>query len=315
LVSEIEAGNIDVLFVVGGNPATAFPDADRTQKALASVGTLAVVDVLPTETTALATLVLPASGQLERADVPWLLDNYQLAVATQFTPAVVPPVADRKPVWWIFGALGERLGLDALGSGLTVDAATEEALLTPLARRSRGGTDEVFAARSGTVASGAVFGWVHERVLPNGRWRLAPAPLVAQLQDLAAAASTVREPAGLRLVAHRQLRTMNSQLRDIAAPGAPTAQIAVLVHPDRAEALGGDGATVEVRSPFGAVRGELRADAGMAIDAVAIAHGWDAPNVSKLTSADCEIDPLTGMVWQSALPVELSRVSNRESRD
>ena len=91
--------------------------------------------------------MLPAVGQLERADLPWLLDGYQLAVATQFTPAMVAPVAERWPVWRMFAALGERLGLDVLGGGLTAETATDEPLLRPLAERSRGGADAVFAAR------------------------------------------------------------------------------------------------------------------------------------------------------------------------
>ena len=81
--------------MVGGNPITALPDEARTRRALASLDTLAVIDVVATATTELGTHVLPAAGQLERADVPWLLDAYQLAVATQFTPAVVPPAAQR----------------------------------------------------------------------------------------------------------------------------------------------------------------------------------------------------------------------------
>jgi hypothetical protein len=40
-------------------------------------------------------------------------------------------------------------------------------------------------------------------------------------------------------------------------------------------------------------------------DAVAIAHGWAQPNVSALTSTTEAIDPLTGMVWQSGVPVTL----------
>ena len=160
LLSEIEARNVRTLLVVGGNPATAFPDARRTRAAFASLDTLAVIDVLPTETTALATHLLPAVGALERADVPWLLDGYQLAVATQFTPAMVAPVAERWPVWRMFASLGERLGLDVLGGGLTSAVATDELLLRPLAERSRGGADAVFAARHGIVESGAVFGWV-----------------------------------------------------------------------------------------------------------------------------------------------------------
>lgn len=297
LISEIEAGNVRTLFVVGGNPATAFPDAARTRAALTSLDTLAVVDLLPTETTALATHVLPAVGSLERADLPWLLDGYQLAVATQFTPAMVPPVADRWPVWRMFAALGERLDLDVLGGGLTADTASDELLLQPIAARSRGGADAVFAARHGVVGSGAVFGWVRA-VLPGGRWQLAPAPLVRQLADTPAARA-----GGLRLLAARQLRTMNSQLRDLAA-------VAVHVHPSTAEELGGDGAEVEVSSAHGVVRGTLRADPGLPPSGVRVPHGWASPNVSALTSADLDVDPLTGMVRQTAVPVEVRRINS-----
>lgn len=288
LLREIEAGNVRTLLVVGGNPATAFPDAERTRRALASLDTLAVIDVLPTETTQLATHVLPAVGSLERADVPWLLDGYQLAVATQYTPAMVPPVASRWPVWKMFAALGERLGLDVLGGGLTAATATDEALLRPLAERSRGGADAVFAARHGVVDSGAVFGWVR-RVLPGGRWQLAPAPLVAQLRE-----ASVPE-GGFQLIAMRQLRTMNSQLRDLA-------DVAVLVHPTVAARLGDE---VEVRSAAGVVRGPVRGDERVPPGAVAIPHGWSSPNVSGLTSGEDDVDPLTGMVRQTAIPVEI----------
>lgn len=293
LISEIEAQHVRALFVVGGNPATAFPDAQRTHDALASLETLAVIDVLPTETTALATHLLPAVDALERADLPTLLDNYQLAVATQFTPAMVAPVAQRWPVWRMFAGLGERLGLDVLGGGLTAATASDEALLTPIAKRSRGGADTVFAARSGVVASGAVFGWVR-RLLPEGRWQLAPKPLVYQLKTAAA-------PGGgqLQLIAHRQLGTMNSQLRELA-------EITVHVHPVKAAELGGDGTAVEIRGTHGTVRGIVRGDAHLAPDAVTIPHGWAAPNVSGLTSAEDDIDPLTGMVLQSAIQVNIT---------
>jgi anaerobic selenocysteine-containing dehydrogenase len=292
LLSEIEAGNVRTVFVVGGNPVTAFPDAPRTRAALASLDTLAVIDVLPTETTALATHLLPAVGALERADLPLLLDGYQLAVATQFTPAMVAPVAERRPIWHIFGALGERLGIDVLGRGQSLATATDEALLRPLAERSRGGAETVFAARRGIVDSGAVFGWVH-RLLPGGKWRLAPAPLLAQLAE-----AVPDPPTGLQLIAHRQLETMNSQLRELT-------DTAVMVAPARAAELGGDGTDVEVRVAGRVVTGKVRADKRIPVDVVAIPHGWSTPNVSDLTSGDDDIDPLTGMVRQSAIAAEI----------
>ena len=301
LISQIEAGNVRTLLVVGGNPATAFPDATRTRAALASLETLAVIDVLPSETTELATHLLPAVDALERADVPWLLDSYQLAVATQFTPALVAPVAERWPVWRMFAEVGERLGLDVLGGGLTADSATDEALLRPLAERSRGGADNVFAARHGVVDSGAIFGWPRQ-ILPEGRWRLAPSQLVSQLAEAHVSELGASGPASLQLIAHRQLRTMNSQLRNLA-------ETAVLVHVSQAEALGGDGTEVEVRTIGRSVRGIVKGDEHVPPGAVTIPHGWSTPNVSELTSAESDIDPLTGMVWQSAIPVEIRAVA------
>jgi hypothetical protein len=268
---------------------------------LASLETLAVADVLATETTELATHLLPALGALERADLPLLLDGYQLAVATQFTPAIVAPVAERWPIWRMFGAMGERLGLDVLGRGQTWDTATDESLLRPLAGRSRGGADAVFGARRGVVHSGAVFGWVH-RLLPGGRWRLAPQALLAQLTQLAETAPT--PSAGLQLIAHRQLGTMNSQLRALT-------DTAVMVASTRAAELGGDGTEVEVRVAGRVVTGAVRGDERIPHGVVAIPHGWSAPNVSDLTSADDDIDPLTGMVRQSGLPAEI-RASFRQ---
>jgi hypothetical protein len=38
-----------------------------------------------------------------------------------------------------------------------------------------------------------------------------------------------------------------------------------------------------------------------------IPHGWLEPNVGRLTSAEHEIDPLTGMVLQSGLAVDVER--------
>jgi anaerobic selenocysteine-containing dehydrogenase len=307
LVGEIESGHVRVLFVVGGNPVTAWPDAARTTAALASLDTLVVIDVLPTETTELATHVLPAVGQMERADLTWLLDNYQLAVAAQQTDAVVDRVEDRQPMWWTFGQLGERLGLEVLGRGIVTDETDERTLLDTITARSRDGS-ALDDAPSAVVHSGAVFGWVHQRVLPDGRWRLAPAALVAQLASALNVDESSTYISGgdvFILVPHRQLRTMNSQLRDISAPGGRTESVSVLLHPDRLEALGGEGHLVVARSAFGCVDGIVKGDDRLHHDAVAIAHGWAQPNVSALTSTTEAIDPLTGMVWQSGVPVTL----------
>jgi anaerobic selenocysteine-containing dehydrogenase len=263
-----------------------------------------VIDVIETDTTPLATHLWPAAAQLERADVPWLLDAYQLAVASQFTPAVVAPAHERRPVWRMFAELGEALGFSVLPKGIDLDDASDESLLARIGDTSREGADALLAARHGVVHSGAVFGWVGERVLPDGRWRIAPQPLV----ELFSTIESAHVQPSLALIPQRQLRKMNSQLRDIAAPGGRVDDIAVRVNPDDAHANGvSDGDRVIVRSAHGATRGTVRFDDALTRGAVAIAHGWATPNACELTSADHDIDPLTGMVHQSGVAVTLTK--------
>jgi anaerobic selenocysteine-containing dehydrogenase len=319
LVSEIESGNIRVLFVVGGNPVTALPDRRRTEAALASLDALIVLDVVETETTRLATHVLPVAGQLERGDLTWLLDSYQLAVAAQYTPAVVAPGADRRTVWKAFAELGERLDLDVLPRGFTSDSATDESLFGPILARSRADVVTVLSAPHGVVESGAVFGWVTERVLPDGRWRIAPIELIAQCEQLAGSGphsigpdpSAGPESDRLVLLPQRRMRTMNSQLRDVAAPGGRTETSTIVMSPHDAQTRGitvGDQAKVE--SEFGVTIGEVAVDEKMQPGSIGMPHGWSAPDVGRLTSADSGIDPLTGMVLQSGLRVSVEKQPN-----
>ena len=72
MVDEITSGRLRALVVVGANPITAFPDPERTRAALATLDTLAVLDVVDSELVGLATHVLPMTGQLERADLSML---------------------------------------------------------------------------------------------------------------------------------------------------------------------------------------------------------------------------------------------------
>ena len=39
---------------------------------------------------------------------------------------------------------------------------------------------------------------------------------------------------------------------------------------------------------------------------VSAPHGWDDANVCRLTSAEAGVDALTGMVWQSGIPVTVT---------
>jgi anaerobic selenocysteine-containing dehydrogenase len=302
LADEIDAGNVRALVVVGGNPLTAFPELDRLRAAFAKLDVLCVVDVIETETSRVATHVLPAAGQLERADVPDYVDQYALEVASQYTPAIVPLFADRRPMWWWFGHLGARLGCPVLPDGLDPDDCSDDGILEAIASRARATFDDLRAADGPLIASGPVRGWVHEQVLPGGRWRIAPQPCI----DALAEAAREDEPTSLTLVAGRQLATMNSQLRDVTAPGATPERAVVRLHPGDGVAAGlTDGAMVEVRSRTGRTTGVAVFDETIRRGVVHVPHGRTSPEIGALTSTRDGVDPRTGMVLQTAVPVEL----------
>ena len=87
----------------------AMPDKQQTLKAMQKLDALIVVDVLPTEQTGYADVVLPECTYLERHDE---------LIAKGFKPSyialrqpVVEPLYQSKPGWWIMKGLAERLGV------------------------------------------------------------------------------------------------------------------------------------------------------------------------------------------------------------
>ena len=150
----------------------------------------------------------PCTGQLERADLTVIHDVLMPRVMCQYTPAVVAPAAERRPMWWAFAQLGRRIGIDVLPD-LDLDTASDDDVLDLALRGARLGLDELRgpgAVGQPVETDRAVFGWVHERVLRDGRWRLAPPELVRQLDE-------VRSPAPLVLIPQRQVRHQNTQHR------------------------------------------------------------------------------------------------------
>lgn len=283
MVDEIEAGNLRSLVVGGGNPLSAFPDKERTRAALASLDVLAVVDVVDSELTELATHVLPAAGQLERGDLT-LAEHVSIRSGIAYTPPVVPPAADRKPVWWIFGQLARHMGRDILG-GADPDALTDEAYLGAI-----GGADVVAAGPHGLDVPHE-YGWVADALLPDGVWRIAPPELVDRLR--------AHEPPvdGLVLVNRRDVRRLNS----LTYAGDTEPQ--VRVHPE--DAVGLDG-LVTVASVHGSLTGSVVLDPTMRPGTVSVNHGRAGADVAHLTSATVDVDPLTGMPHASGLPVTVS---------
>ena len=296
MLDEIEAGNLRALVVFGGNPVSAFPNTERTIRALASLEALVVLDVVDTDTTDIASHVLPCKGQLERADIPFFTDQFNLDASTQYTDAVVQPIGDVRSMWWITARIADDLGNPLLPEPLSTTSSDTD-VLAYIGARGAAPFDEVRKTRYATMQR--TFGWVRERVLPEGRWRLAPAELLGQhsrWRDLV-------PPPGLLGTSQRQLRHLNSQ--HPSAVGDLRDDARAQIHPSAAAARGiVDGDEVLVRTPTGQVRMTVSLNDSLHPDCVVLPHGWSGANVSQLTS-ETRVDSLTAMVTQTAFAVDI----------
>ncbi len=113
------AREIDLLFLVGVDPLTDFPDEELVRRALANAGYTVIVDVSLGEYEPFADAAIPAAAFLEKAGhlTDWEGRGQRIAPARD-------PVGLSRPEWRIFQELSEVLGAD-LGFGSLEDLQAE----------------------------------------------------------------------------------------------------------------------------------------------------------------------------------------------
>ncbi|MEJ6512383.1 MAG: molybdopterin-dependent oxidoreductase [Actinomycetota bacterium] len=296
LVDEIEAGRLKVLVITGGNPLSAFPEPDRFRQAVALLDALVVIDVAESELCDLATHVFPATGQLERADLA-LAEQVAFRSGMQYTAAVVEPVAQRRPVWWILGSLAARSERPMFG-GAPLDALSDETILRGLLGHGPFPPDEVIEAGPHGVNLEPEYGWVRERMTPDGCWSIAPAVFCERLAQH-------RGPElGLVLVPRRESAWSNS----VRFAGSGDEAV-VLIHPEEAQVrqlVTGD--WVAVTSAFGSLVATVAVDDAIRPGVLSVTHGHPGSLTGTLTSSLEGVDPLTAMPRASGLPVRIEKL-------
>ena len=246
---------------------------------------LATTEIIANTTTDVSTHVLPTKDQLERADLT-LWDFLVPKLSMQHTEAVVEPVGDRRSAWWVLAEFGRRLGFE-----LADPDGTDEEMLSKTLAAARCTYDEVAATGYVELPFEVPAPWVEQYLDRSGGWRLAPQILVDQLAGL-------EPPAPLVLVPRRQPRKLNGALDFLGET------LEVQLHPDDASEAGVlDGQPVIVRTERGQVEGIAKVDPSIRRGAVSVPHGHHrVANVNLLTDKDV-IDPVTGMVRYSGVPV------------
>jgi formate dehydrogenase alpha subunit len=104
MIEAAEKGSLKALYIMGENPLRALPQSERLKQALGRLDFLVVQDILNTETTQLADIVLPGAAISEKQGSVTNLEGRIRA----FAPVVSPP-GKARPDWQILDLLAAEL--------------------------------------------------------------------------------------------------------------------------------------------------------------------------------------------------------------
>ena len=154
----------------------------------------------------------------------------------------------------------------------------------------------MFAAGPRGIETPVDHGWVHDELLPDGRWSIAPAPLLDRL-----AAYVDPEPAPFVLAPRREMAWSNSIAYGPAAIG-PVVRMNPGVRSDET----GEG-EVTLATDHGQVTVACAFDPAVRGGVISMTHGHADANPGNLTSGDVAVDPLTAMPHVAGLEVRGDR--------
>jgi len=104
MIEEAEKGNLKAIYIMGENPIRSLPQPERIRNALNKPELLVVQDILATETTQLADVVLPGAAFSEKGGT---FTNMEGKIQS-FEP-VVPPPGEARPDWEILNLLFDKM--------------------------------------------------------------------------------------------------------------------------------------------------------------------------------------------------------------
>lgn len=326
-------GQVRALIVSGGNPVVAWPDQEKTEAAMAALDLLVVIDPRMTPTAELADFVIAPRLELERADVPHIMDRRIPGVYTNYTPAVLDTDDDLLAEWEVFAGIAARNhtpidlpgGPIPMSDGAVADSADDDLLLDLVYGTSRIPMSEIRANR-GVVHHDNPVRVVAADPEADAHFTVAPADVVTELGDVLAEGDGAATLAGyspadhpFRLVSRRLKHVLNSLGRELPALAKAGTTNPACLHPDDLADLGiHEGDLIRITSPHGEIIGVAEAGDDVKRGVVSMSHAWGTATsadgdvraegvaTNRLVATDDGYDPITGMAVQSAIPVRVS---------
>lgn len=319
-------GQLKVLIVDGGNPASGMPDQRRAIEALRRSECLIAIEPCMTNTARIADFVIPPELQYERPAISNMNVAYESAISQrcfqQYTPAVSKPPADSEVIddarflWEIARRLGRQIVFD----GVPLDMETppeHEDLIATVTRQARVPLSEVKRFPAGKIFTHDV------RVGPGrpeaGLFEVAPPDVVSELAEVRAAASCVSSIAyPFQLISRRMRDTMNSYGLSIDGIRARHRHNPAYMNPaDLAELGIESGGLIEIKSAAGSIQAIAAPDLTLRRGIVSISHCWgglpddsvdpasSGSSTSLLVATNAPFEVINAMPRMSAIPVAI----------
>ncbi len=105
LFEAVADGRVKAIWIAATNPAASMPRANRVREALKNCPLVIVSDAWPTDTTALADIILPAATWAEKDGT---VTNSERRISRQRAFRAAP--GEARPDWWAFAEIGRRMG-------------------------------------------------------------------------------------------------------------------------------------------------------------------------------------------------------------
>jgi anaerobic selenocysteine-containing dehydrogenase len=322
-------GQVRALIVVSGNPVAAWPDQEKTVRALAALELLVCLDIKTNATCRRAHYVIGCRHPLEREDLTDFQDRLYEQPYAHYTRAVAAPAGDIIEEWVFFAGVARRMGTAIELAGGRLD--TEKLPNTPDVLESIYPDAKVPIRTIAEHEGGRIFDEIEVMVSPpipglSGRLQLTPDGIVEELREV------LDEPVcgpgrygpngafSHLLICSRLKHVMNSVGHDYPQARAHGTYNPACVHPDDLAQLGiTSGELVEMVSEDGTVGAIVEASEDVRRGTIAMAHAFGGDpeegadvrsvgsSVSRLISTTHHYDSIAGMARQSAIPVRLRR--------
>ena len=322
-------GKVRCLFVCGGNPVVAFPDQLKTIAAMKDLELLVVIDHRMTPTAELAHYVIPPRLELERADVPTVMDRRFASAYVSYTPAVLQADGDLLSEWEVFAGLAQRLGtrIPLPGGDLPLDgSANDDMVLDYAFAKSRLPMNEIRAKRS-TIHEELAIKVVAADPDASARFAVAPPDVVKEISVVLSEKTGAEVINGFdatkfpfRLISRRLKHVLNSLGREIPGLARVGTTNAAYMNPlDMRDLSLSDGELVRITSPSGEVVGVAEGSDTIKRGVISMSHSWGGSitdedvrlhgtPTNRLCTVDSGRDPINGMAIQSAIPIAVTKV-------